>query len=231
MEDRRFPLLFRSIILGVSLPMAAGQAHPKGPEKRSFIERTIKVQGETRTCILTLAYPKPDDVVDWTKGGSFDAADPFPFPLTLRFDYDGHFWQGVFGSVGLDVSINKNKNGSPAWKDIPSLLEGIRLEQVALNKIDENDKPNRRQAWQEWMDPIASQLNGTPCVQQSVRVSNDSKGETIYYFPLEDNYAIEIEIIMVDNTDRPGLTQSDWRPRAEAFATSLLSTVRVHVDQ
>lgn len=209
------------------MPMLAGQAHPNGPEKRPVAERTIRIQGKTQDCVLTLAYPKPDDIVDWAPKGSYNATDPYPIPLTLVYEYRGHFWQGVFGGVTVEIKINSRKPDSPPWKDLESLLEGIRIQRVAHNHATKNNPPESRQ---EWMEPTLTQLNGFPCVQQYVFKGKNPKGEWHYYFPLGEDHAVELMIWLVDNSDRPGLTQSDWRPRAEAFANRLLSTVRVRME-
>jgi len=208
------------------MPLFAAPAHPSGPEDRTFTERTIWIQGEVKDIFLTISYPKPDDIVDWTKQGSYDASDSFPFPLTLSFEYKGHFWQGVFGTVGFQVKIKKGKADLMPWKDMDALLQGVRTHQIARNQVTKNDTSKSRQVW---MEPVLSQLNGIPCIQQYVQVGSNPMGETHYYFPFEEDHALEVVILMVDNSDRPGLTNSDWRPRAEAFANRLLSTVKVSV--
>ncbi len=209
------------------MPMFAGQAHPSGPEKRPFAERTITVQGNTKDCVLTLGYPKPDDIVDWAPKGSYSAMDPWRIPLTLVYEYRGHFWQGVFGGVLFTVKINARKEASKPWTDLESLLEGVRIQRIAHNQATKNNHPENRQ---EWMEPVQAQLNGIPCVQQYIYWGNDPKGYWLYYFPFEEDHALELEVRMVDNSNRPGLTQSDWRPRAEEFAKRLLSTVKVRVE-
>jgi hypothetical protein len=223
-----FSLLSWLFLLGVSMPLFAGEAHPNGPEDRPFAERTIQTQGKARNIFLTLAFPKPDHIVDWAPNGFYSAADPFPYPLTLTFDYTGYFWQGVFGRVGFDVKINKRKPDLMPWTDLESLLQDIRIQMLDHNLVTKNDTSENHRKWEE---PSLSQLNGIPCVQQYVSKGNHSNAERHYYFLFEDDYALEVIIEMVDNSTRPGLTQSDWRPRAEAFGTKLLSTVKVRIEQ
>jgi hypothetical protein len=230
-----FSILLSCIaLLGTAMPLFASPAHPNGPEERTFTERTIRILGKKEDIVLTFAYPQPDDVVDWTQGGSYNASTPFPFPLALRFEYKGYFWQGVFGTVGFDVKINRRKPDSynkgqqetMPWRDIDALLQGIRAQAIAHNQATKNERLENRQ---EWMEPYLSQLNGIPCIQQYVQLGNHPKERTHYYFPFEEDHALEVIIRLVDNSDRPGLTNSDWRPRAEAFANRLLSTVKVSV--
>ena len=219
-----FPCL---IFVGVNMPMFAGQAHPNGPENRPFVERTIRIQDKAQDCVFSLAYPKPDDIVDWAPKGLYNAADPYPTPLTLVYQYRGYFWQGVFGGVTLELKINSRKPDQPKWEGLESLLEGVRIQRIAHNKVTKNNPPESRQ---EWMEPVLSQLNGVQCVQQYVYKGSNPKGEWHYYFPLGDDHAVELIMWLVDNSNRPGLTKSDWQPRAEAFANRLLSTVRIRME-
>lgn len=209
------------------MPIFAGQAHPNGPENRPFAERTIAIQGKTRICTLTFGHPKPDDIVDWTSNGHYDATRAHATMLDLTYEYRGHFWQGVFGSVVLSMRTNVRKPDSPPWNDLQSILEGVRIQRLAHNRATKNNHPDGRQ---EWLEPILSKLNGIPCIKQYVYWGNDPKGEWLYYFPIDEDHVLELSIWLVDNGNRPGLTQSDWRPRAEAFANHLLSTVRVSVE-
>lgn len=209
------------------MPLFAGQAHPSSSENSPFNERTIRIHGEEKDLVLTFAYPKPDDIVDWTTNGHYDASNTFGVPLTLVFEYRGHFWQGVFGNVIFDVKINTRRPDSMPWKDMDSLLLGVHSQQISHNKKTEGDHSESRQ---EWLDPFLSELNGAPCIQQYVKWGDDVKKEKVTYFSFDENHAIEIHVRLVDNSNRPGLTQSDWRPRAEAFASKLLSTVKVHLE-
>jgi hypothetical protein len=211
------------------MPILAGEAHPSGPEDRPFADRTLQVRGVAHDIFLSLSFPKPDDGVDRASNGFFSAAsDPSPVPLMINFDYRGYFWQGVFGAVGFDVRIKRREPDAMPWKDLESLQQGIRIQSIALNQARKNDNSESRQ---QWAEPFLSQLNGVPCVLQFVSAGNDPKHEWRYYFQFEDDYALEIRVTMVDNSTRPGLVQSDWRPRAEAFANKLLSTVKVRIAQ
>lgn len=217
-------LLLWIFLLGAPTPLLAGEAHPSGPEGRPFSERTVRIQGKTNDILLTLSFPKPDEIVDWTVDGSYNAADRFPRPLTLRFEYKGHFWQGTFGSVGLDVKIDSRKQDSTPWKDLETLLQSVRLRQIAHNQATKGEVSRSRE---ELMEPFLSQLNGNPCVQQYVQIGVNPKEEARYYFLLDDDHALEVVLLFVDNSDRPGLTKSDWRPRAVGFSNQLLSRVKV----
>lgn len=215
------------IFFGATMPIFAGQAHPSGPENRPFSERTIAIQGMTRNCTLTFGHPKPDDIVDWTSNGRYEAFRPHATMLDLIYEYRGHFWQGVFGSVVLSMRTQVRKPDSPPWTDLQSLLEGVRIQRIAHNQATKANHPDGRQ---EWLEPVISKLNDIPCIQQYVFRGNNPKGEWLYYFPIDENYVFELSLWFVDNSNRPGLTKSDWHPRAEVFANQLLSTVRIRVD-
>lgn len=206
------------------MPILAGQAHPSGPESRPFSERTIVIQDGATNFIMKFGYPKPDNIVDWTTQDRYKASDSYSVPLVLHYDYRGHFWQGILGGVTFEVIIKTRKNNMKSWSDINSLLYEITNEREKNNIIT---KGNRAEDRQEWMEPVKSDLNGVPCIRQYVFWGNDPKGEWHYYFPFDENHAIELKIALVDNSDRPGAPRSDWRSRAEAFANRLLSTVYV----
>jgi hypothetical protein len=218
--------------------MFAGQAHPNGPEKRPASERTIRVQGKGQDFILSLVYPKPDDTVDWTLNGVYDVAKPHATIVLIHFDYKGFFWQGVFGGVTLELKILARKPGSIPWRDLESLLDGIRIKTNERNERAKNSNELGRKLQpashhdQEWMEPVISQLNGVSCVKQFVRGNKvrEAKDECYYYFPFEEDCALMLGVVLVDNSERPGLTQSDWRPRAEGFANELLSKARVRIE-
>jgi len=206
------------------MPLLASGAHPRGPQDLDFSERVLIINGKDKGISLTLAFPKPDEIVDWTVGGEVDANETFSRALTLRFRYKGYFWQGVFGTVGLDVNIKSRKGELEPWKNFNNLLDSVSLNQRVRNQATFNENSKSRR---EWKDPFLSQLNGTKCVQQYVQVGYQAKDEIHYYFLLDDDHALEIVFLLVDNSDRPGLGPSDWRPRAEEFLNRLLSEIKV----
>jgi hypothetical protein len=245
MSNRLLSSIPALIFVGATMPPLAAQAHPTGPEKRPFTERTVRIQGKVMDCVLTIIYPKPDDIVDWTQNNYYDVTNNYPVPLLLDYEYRGHFWQGVFGSVTLEIKIIARKPDLPPWKDLDSLLTGIRIKtkerNEKANKSNELGKKLHPQSHrdQEWLDPLLSQVNGVPCIQQNVRgnFTKDAKDECYYTFLFEEDFALQVGIRLADNSDRPGfwgggskLTSSDWRPRAEGFAKRLLSAVKVRVE-
>jgi hypothetical protein len=219
---RAFPLIF-----GVTMSMIAGQVHPNGPEKRLFADRVIRVLGEHQDCVISLAYPKPDEIVDWTTNGIYDVRKPHATTLLLHFNYKGHFWQGVFGGVTFEIkTTNKIKNIAPISR-IENVLEAVRT------TTKERNERAQKKSGSEWMEPIITHINGTPCIQQNVRgnKARDPRDESYYYFPIDENNVLVLGMILVDNSDRPGLPQSDWHSRAEAFANQLLSKVQVRLEE
>jgi hypothetical protein len=230
MRFHSFLLLCWILCFGATMPVFAGPAHPSGPEGRPFIERTIRIQGKTQNVFLSLAHPKTDPIgttngtLDFAPDGFIDAATNRPRFLMLRFSYQGFFWQGVFGSVGLDVVIRTRKPDTASWKTLDDLMQWRRSTQLESNEASKNESSKSRQ---EYSDPVISELNGTPCVQQYLSHGEEKNAESRHYFPIDEDHAVEVTIKLVDNSDRPGLTESDWRPCAEAFAAKLLATVRV----
>lgn len=81
----------------------ANPVHPQGPDDKIFKNRSITFHGGDHEAVLTLSYPEPDEIVDWTHDGAVNVNDQFKPPLSINFNFTGHFWQGVFGQVGLDV--------------------------------------------------------------------------------------------------------------------------------
>ena len=201
--------------------------HPKGPEDKRFHERSIEFRGEGRRATMTLAYPEPDEIVDWVRDGVFDVYGPYRPPLTLNFNFSGRFWQGVFGRVGLDIDLLRKKLGTPEWNDLPDLLSALRIQQAQANGITMNDTSNSRQ---KWLAPEMIVLNGIPCIRESVVVGNNPGGTIRYYLLFDKNIAIELDFSLIDNSDREGLPKSDWRPRAEQFLTRLVSTITFRLE-
>lgn len=212
------------LYFGVAIPLLAAPSHPSGPEGRTFNDRTIRIQGKEQELVVTFAYPKPDEIIDWASNGRYVASN-YSAVLSLRYDYKGYFWQGVFGRVGFDMIVVKPRPPDAVpWKDLNSLMMALRAHWIARNEATKNERSETRQLW---MEPSLSQLNGTPCVQEHVTDGNDPNGELHYYFLIDEDHALDIVVKMVDNSTRPGLPKSDWRPRAEVFAAKLLATVRV----
>ena len=212
-----------AIYFGVVMPLFAAQAHPSGPEGRAFSDRTILIQGKEQELVVTFAYPKPDEIVDWAPNGRYVASN-YSAVLSLTFDYKGHFWQGIFGQIGFDMIVKPRPPDAVPWKDLNSLMMALRAHWIARNEATKTERSETRQLW---MEPFLSQLNGIPCVQEHVTAGNDPKGELHYYFLIDEDHALDIVVKMVDNSTRPGLPESDWRPRAEAFANKLLATVHI----
>lgn len=214
------------LCVGALTPVFAGPAHPSGFEDKPFNERTIRLQGREKYALITLAYPTTDVVVDNVVNGIYHTSNPHGHPLSLDFEFQGYFWQGVFGTVSFDVSIETRKPESTPWTDMESLREWIRNRGNERNQKNK-DAPDRVRT--QLMNPFVTQLNGISCIQENVHRGYDTKAERNYYFPFDEDHAIRIRLRMVDNSDRPGLAESDWRERAEVLGERLLSTVRVLV--
>lgn len=219
-------LLGALLCVGALLPAFAGPAHPSGPEDKPFTERTIRLQGRENYALITLAYPTPDVFVDWVVNGNYYASNPHGWPLSVDFEYQGYFWQGVFGSVTFDVIIEARNPESPPWVDVETLREWIRNRGDARNQ---KNKGAPADVLTQYLNPFVAQLNGIPCIAEDVHWGYDKTAERNYYFPFDENHAIRIGLRMVDNSNRPGMPESDWRERAQVFGARLLSTVRVLV--
>ena len=208
------------------MPAFAGLAHPSGPEDRPFTERTIRILGTKEDAFVTLAYPKPEDIVDRSSNGSYSVSSPFSSALYLWYEYRGYFWQGKYGTVIVDVQLIKRTPNAEPIKDLNALLQAVRIRSNLRNGMTKGP-PESRQVWGE---PFVSQLNGIPCVQQYMDWGTYLKVDRSYFIPMEEDQALEIQISVVDNSDIPGKPPSDWLPRAEAFVSQLLSTVKVRVE-
>jgi len=205
----------------------ADPVHPKGPEGRPFKERTIEFQGGGHRAVLTLAYPDPDEIVDWVSDGNFDVYGQYRPPLGLNFNFTGHFWQGIFGRVGLDVDLLRNKPGEPDWNSLSDLLVALREKQAHANYLSKGDTSVSRETR---LDPVMTELNGIPCIQENIGIGNYPNEKLRYYFLFNKDRAVELVFSLIDNSDRPDLPESDWRQRAEALRSKLLVTVRFHTE-
>jgi len=217
--------------VGAVVASDANVAHPRGPEGSAWSERSIMFKGDTRNIRLTLAYPKPDDVVDWAPANVFDTVAVTrreDTALSLAFLYNGYFWQGYFGKVRLAAAIRKRQFGTASWKDIDSFLNQEIRSGIHLSAVSPSDE--LRESEEVWMQPFISQLNGTPCVQQYVYKGKIPKAITYYSIPFEDNYVLQIELSLLDNSTRPGLPPSDWLPRARVLSDQLISRVKIEVE-
>jgi len=206
------------------MPLFASEAHPNGPKEEGFVERTIRIQGAKNYMDVTLAYPTPNDIADHVNNGKHSVAKENPTFLLLDFAYQGYFWQGVFGRVGLDLRVYKRKSWRAPWTNWESLYQTLLLVQREQNVRAKEDHSKSRELLNE---PFMSQLNGVTCIQQNVTIGTKENEQRRFYFLLDEDNAVMIDLQLVDNSDRPDLTKSDWRPRAESFANRLLSTVKV----
>lgn len=210
------------------MPVFANPAHPTGPEDRPFKERSITFYGDGRKAELTLAYPDPDQVIDRVNNAAVNVYGKHQTPLSMNFNYSGHFWQGIFGRVGVDVKLKVNDPNLPKWNDISDLFSELKLHQINRNKLTENEVSKTRQ---EWLSPEIVQINGFPCIKQDVKIGGNSLGEIHYYFLFSPDRAIEVKFSLIDNSARPGLVTSDWRPRAEYFLNKLILSIRFRVEE
>ena len=221
MTNRLSQILIYSVLLGATMPLFAGSVHPKGPEDRPFTQRTLTFHGKTRDCMLTISYPKPDDLGDRV-GNGYYVTEKWDSPFGLHYEYRGRFSR-LFATLSFSLIIDPRRPESPPWKDMESLLRGVQIERIARNEKTKNNPLEMRQQWQE---PSKSELNGIPCIKQYVYRGDDPQGECLYYFLIDEDHALLISIYFVNN-NTPGTPESDWRPRAEAFAGRILETVRI----
>lgn len=212
--------LIATALAGNSMPTIAGVANPRGPEGRPVIDRSIRFVGKASEVRIRIAYPTPDDVIDRSANDSHQITPQSLVPLLLRYEYNGFFWQGRFGTVKLLIEFEKRKPGLPPWNGYDQLLAW-----VTAFAQDWNSKPGDA----IWDAPRKIEVNGVPCILLSGRIEGRPDEVRRYYFPFEEDYALLLRLDLVDNSDRPGLTKSNWRPRAESFREQLLSTVRVEV--
>ncbi|MFM7697454.1 MAG: hypothetical protein ACKO5X_02325, partial [Limnohabitans sp.] len=124
------------------------------------------------------------------------------------------------------VIIEARNPESPPWVDVEQLRKWIH------NRGKERNQKNKgapADVLRQYMNPFVTQLNGISCIEEDVHWGYDKTAERNYYFPFDENHAIRIGLRMVNNSNRPGMPDSDWRERAEAFGQRLLSTVKVLV--
>lgn len=272
---KRAPLV-PAVILSLlgGLPMAAREAHPKGPDtdKRPWVTRTFQIVGNHSTMYLTMSYPepRPDGSVDgevaygFTDGDKYNAWEPGRNPIVYHVSYPfrGHFWQGVFGDVEFHLELARrtpytdqeladrararkvqvhpypqgdaddlrwNALMQKPWDSIDDVLH-LWQESVRMGNQDQHasNAPEDRQLGDM---PVVRTDFGVPCVQiLRTRSEGGPKDDRQYYFLFEPDYQIELNIELVDGSDRPGLAKSDWRPRAEAIADKILQSVKVRVE-
>lgn len=231
------------------MPLLSMDAHPNGPEKRPFSERTLVLRGQTHQAILSFAHPAPEDSVDWTDRGLFwvgHTRNPTPpWIYWAGFDYKGWFWQGRFGSVGISVILDARQPHEAPWSS-PEIFfhtvqmrtkdwnneNKLKLEQTQrmvnvgelpkTTKLSDSDQERTAPKWVE--------VNGVRWAFQYENSGTDPKDFRWYTFPIDADTAVKIRLKLTDNSHRPGLTKSDWRPRAEAFAQRLLSTIKIRIE-
>jgi len=189
-------------------------------------ERTIAISCLDRRFLLTWRYPAPDDIVDWTSENKYDCSKPHATMLDIVYEYNGHFWQGLLGRLHIASKTISRKSNLPAWDSLDSLSRSLIIERadwVARNQANSNDPPL------QYHDPILFTLNDIPCLQQYIPRVEDTKAECQYYFLLDTDHALRISVIFADN-NIPGQPQSDWRSRAEALASSILSSINIQQE-
>lgn len=217
--------------------LVAGGVHPKGPEDRPETTRVFQIVGSHSILHLTMTFPelRPDGsldeewVLDRTIRDRFNAWEPgiFPHVFTARFPYVGRFWQGVFGSVGFSIRIWRKDERCKEWSTLQSLHEYRVQETLEGNQKQMLNNPSERYLRS---NPEISTLNGFSYVYQTQNAGSHLKDTQYMYFLFESDCHVELELNLVDNSNRPGLTKSDWRPRAEAVMTDILRSVKVRVE-
>lgn len=192
----------------------------------------------------------------FTHGDRYNAWEPGGNPILYRVSYpfQGHFWQGDFGDVGFHIELVKREkqlefDPKLMSRPVPLVAQNARTWNALIekpwdsisvvqkfwsswgsytNEVQLAERPENRSASDP---PLVLDSFGSPCVQVlEQRGEGRPKDIRRYYFLFEPDYQIELNIELVDGSDRPGLTKSDWRPRAEAIADKILQSVKVRVE-
>ncbi|MCA3061204.1 MAG: hypothetical protein ING60_15440 [Rhodocyclaceae bacterium] len=212
------------------MPSFAGVANPSGPEGRPVTERTFRIVGNTHDALVSLAYPTPTDITDHVVDGKYTLVSDIQSALSLRFEYQGFFWQGRFGTVSVLVSRKKRQAAMPPWADLGAVVAWLKKDADAHNLSQTQMFLGQLENRMVWTEPLITTLNGIPCIRQEIRRGNNRANDSwVYYFLVDQDNLVEVDLRTTDNSDRPGLAKSNWYPRAVAFREKLLSTIKVNV--
>ncbi|MFN8988357.1 MAG: hypothetical protein ACK5VR_18845 [Burkholderiales bacterium] len=230
MKSNTYVMLLFVYILGAAMPSFAGVANPRGPEGRPVTERTFRIVGNTHDALVTLAYPTPTDIIDRVVDGKYTLVSDVQSALNLWFEYQGFFWQGTFGTVGLAVSRKRRQAAMPPWADLGAVVAWLKKDADAHNLSQTQMFLGQLENRMVWTEPLVASLNGVPCIRQEIRRGNNRSNDSwVYSFLVDQDNLVEVDVRMTDNSDRPGLAKSNWHPRAVAFREKLLSAIKVNV--
>ncbi|MCA3024636.1 MAG: hypothetical protein ING73_12690 [Rhodocyclaceae bacterium] len=230
MKSSTYVMLLFVYILGVAMPSFAGVANPRGPEERPVTERTFRIVGNTHDALVTLSYPTPDRTIDRFVNGVYGRSSRFVGAFFAEFGYQGFFWQGRFGTVDLALDRISRPQGTPLWKDVGAVVAWLKKDAEAHNLSQTQMFLGQLENRTVWTEPQITTLNGVPCIRQEIRRGNNRANDSwVYYFLVDEDNLVEVDVRMTDNSDRPGLAKSNWYPRAVAFREKLLSAIKVNV--
>lgn len=218
------------VFCGAALLSFAGVAHPSAPDDAPFKERVFEFVGDGHQASLTLAYPTPSEVVDSVGDRPFDVyRKTSSSVMFMNFNFTGYFWQGIFGRVGLDVKIFRLDTGEAEWNTLDDLLNVLIVRRANYEKKLKGGSFLNNHT--RWLNPEMSNLNGVPCVRLVVSEGDNLNAEYRYYFLLDQRHAINVTFSLIDNSGRPGLAESDWRPRAEKMREKMLAGLKFSIKR
>ena len=215
--------------------LRAADVHPKGPEGRPLVVMPFVIMGKTRMMNLVFSCPElrqhsafgGDWLDDRTTGRRYDL-DPSRFPLIfyIRYPFVGHFWQGEFGRIGFTITPVYMKTSEGDFSTLAGVFD-YWLNAVKKGNLIQRENPVLEQALNS--DPTRVEVDGVPCVYFSKGPKAYPRETEFYCIPFEKDCQIQIEFQMVDNSDRPGLVKSDWRPRGRALLDQIKSSLRIEI--
>lgn len=197
-----------------------------------------------------------ETLFDPMKGKPFKSWDPEINPsfFHVRYPFRGHFWQGIFGSVFIGIEVVKRAKKlefDPRFqaKPDPMVTEGARVWNELI-RHPWKQTGDICSFWEHWGDyqnqlqtktnhpenrhistqPQVVLINGIECLRIIESHGSAPRAQEMYYFLLESDCQVQLTIQLVDNSDRPGLAKSDWRPRAEALAARIIESLKVRVE-
>lgn len=226
----KYKALISSILIlfgGGICAQAFGKAHPSGFENRKFFEKRFVIQGEQKSLGVEFLHPKPTDSFDLLRANSKVNGKPYWTPLSLHFEYRGLFWQGTFGAAVISFDLIKRSSDELPWVGLAELLSSLKRRTEKKRTWSRDDISSSKQHWSE---PAVVDLNGMQCIRQD-RFGSGVSTQTNFYFLFENNYAMNVRVELVDNSNRPGLPSSDWFPRAQGLANEIIATLKVSLSE